>query len=236
MPIKGLLFDKDGTLIDYAATWMPVNWKAAALAAGERPELIPALMEAGGYDAERDRVRAGALLAAGNTREIASCFAALVPDGDVETLIVELDRLFIEEGHQNAAAVNGLETTIATLNRHGFTLGIATSDSEQGIHATLGRFGVLHHFEFLCGYDSGHGTKPEPGMALAFCTATGLRPVEIAMVGDNGHDLEMGRAAGAGLCVGVLTGNAERHDIEPLADLVLDSIADLPAWLATENQ
>ena len=40
--------------------------------------------------------------------------------------------------------------------------------------------------------------------------------------------MEMGRAAGAGLLVGVLTGTSERHELEPLAHHVLDSVVELP--------
>ena len=121
--------------------------------------------------------------------------------------------------------------TLARLKARGLTLGIATSDSEAGIEATLGRFGVLGHFDFFAGYDSGHGVKPEPGMAHAFCKQTGLSAKEVAVVGDNLHDLDMGRAAGAGLLVGVLTGTGERSDLEDLADHVLDSITDLTTLL-----
>ena len=49
------------------------------------------------------------------------------------------------------------------------------------------------------------------------------------MVGDAVHDLAMGRAAGAGLNVGVLSGTSGREDLEGYADLILDSINDLPA-------
>jgi phosphoglycolate phosphatase len=50
-------------------------------------------------------------------------------------------------------------------------------------------------------------------------------------VGDNLHDLEMGRAAGAGLVVGVLTGTSEHGDLAPFADRVLESIVELEALL-----
>lgn len=37
----------------------------------------------------------------------------------------------------------------------------------------------------------------------------------------------MARAAGAGLTIGVLTGVGERADLEPLADVVIESVAYL---------
>jgi phosphoglycolate phosphatase len=52
------------------------------------------------------------------------------------------------------------------------------------------------------------------------------------MVGDNLHDLEMARAAGAGLRIGVLTGTGTREELAPHADLCLASIAELPDALA----
>jgi phosphoglycolate phosphatase len=51
------------------------------------------------------------------------------------------------------------------------------------------------------------------------------------MVGDNRHDLEMGRAGGVGLNVGVLSGTGTRETLLPLADVVLNSVSDLPAYL-----
>ena len=65
----------------------------------------------------------------------------------------------------------------------------------------------------------------------AFSDLTGLKPAEIAMVGDNRHDLEMAKAGGAGLAVGVLSGTGTRESLAPLADVVLDSIVELPGYL-----
>ncbi len=49
------------------------------------------------------------------------------------------------------------------------TLGVATSDSAAGAHATLKSVGLGGQDFFVAGYDSGHGGKPEAGMVLAFC-------------------------------------------------------------------
>jgi phosphoglycolate phosphatase len=68
-------------------------------------------------------------------------------------------------------------------------------------------------------------------MVHAFCAAIGAEPADIIVVGDNTHDLEMARSAGAGLVIGVTSGNSTEADLAPLADAVLPSIRELPAWL-----
>jgi len=47
------------------------------------------------------------------------------------------------------------------------------------------------------------------------------------VVGDAPADMRMARAAGAGRVIGVLTGVGDRATLEPLADVVIGSIADL---------
>ena len=233
MAIRGILFDKDGTLLDYAATWMPANRAAAHAAARGDRGLAERLLRAGGYDCETDRMAGNSVLAAGNTIEIAALWREHAPDWDLARLTELLDEIFVEQGQTCAVPVPELAPVLGRLAGRGLKLGIATSDSLAGIEATLGAFGVLQHFDFLAGYDSGHGAKPEPGMVHAFCAACGLSASEVAVVGDNLHDLAMGRAANAGLAVGVLTGTGEREVLATLADHVLDSIAGLEKLLGT---
>lgn len=232
MNYRGILFDKDGTLLDFNRSWLPV-YRHAALEFAEGDELLAGcLLAEQGYDAPGGRFIGGSLLAAGNNRQIAEAWAARTGrERHLDALSRRLNDIFGELGARHAAAVDGLAGTLRTLKSQGYRLGVATADSEQGIVATLRAFDVLRHFDFLAGYDSGHGIKPEAGMALAFCAQLALEPAEMVMVGDNRHDIEMGRNAGAGLCVGVLTGTSTRGDLEPIADLVLDDIGGLPAAL-----
>ena len=73
-PIRGLLFDKDGTLLDFHATWAPILERLTAeLAAGDAA-LAKRLLEHGGRDPLSGRYRAGSLLAQGNTVEIAQAW------------------------------------------------------------------------------------------------------------------------------------------------------------------
>jgi phosphoglycolate phosphatase len=232
MNYRGILFDKDGTLLDFNRSWLPVYRYAAQEFAGGDEALAGCLLSEHGYDAQAGRFIGGSLLAAGNNRQIAAAWATRTGrEEQLDRLARRLDEIFGELGAHHATAVGGLADTLLRLKKQGYRLGVATADSERGIVDTLQSFDVLEQFDFLAGYDSGHGIKPEAGMALAFCEQLALLPSDVVMVGDNPHDIEMGRNAGVGLCVGVLTGTGTRADLQSIADLVLDDIGALPATL-----
>ena len=231
MDYKAIVFDKDGTLIDFNPTWLPVYRHAALEFANNDPVLAHALLGEHGYNHETERFVGGSLLAAGNNHDIANAWSKQLPEdfdaAQLEDFAKRLNQVFQRMGAESAAAVPGLTTTISRLKESGLKLGVATSDSYDGIHNTLQAFDILPHFDFLCGYDSGHGVKPEAGMVLAFCDAVAIPPSQTIVVGDNKHDIEMGRNAGAGLCIGVLTGTSTREELEEIADYVFDNIAGL---------
>jgi phosphoglycolate phosphatase len=233
MTIRGILFDKDGTLLDYHATWMPLNERVALEAAGGDAARAHALLVAGGLVPETGRIRSGTVLAAGTNAEIAAFWHPMLGPGApaLADMVEMVNRVFEAGGAETATAVGDLAGLFARLKGRGLRLGVATSDSERGAHNTLGRFGVIEYLDFVAGYDSGHGTKPSAGMVTGFLAATGLGARDVMVVGDNPHDLEMGRAAAAGLVVGVLTGTSGRADLAALADHVLDSILEIESLL-----
>ena len=229
MAIRGILLDKDGTILDYWRTWVPVNREAALYAARGDALLAAELLRLGGHNPETDRITPGAPLAAGDFMDIAHAFAAHPDVAPAEKLVAGIARIFVQGGAQRSALIEGAEASLLELQRRGFRLGIATNDSHAGTEASLAPHDNLPGFDFLAGANSGYGAKPGPGMVLAFCEATGLAPPAVAVVGDAVHDLAMGRAAGVGLTVGVLSGTSGRADLAALADVIVESIAELPA-------
>jgi phosphoglycolate phosphatase len=77
--------------------------------------------------------------------------------------------------------------------------------------------------------DDGIPIKPAPDMVLTLCEALHLPPSKTLMVGDNVPDLQMGRAAGAGFTLGVLSGLASAAELAPHADLLLPSVNEFLA-------
>ena len=228
--IAGIVFDKDGTLLRYDESWGPVNREAARIAAAGRGELEPKLLLAGGMDPITGHTRADSLLAAGNAEEIARGFVAAGSPLDVAALTLLLDELFVRAA-TFSVPVTDLGGFFSRLRARGYKLGVASSDNEEAIRQTAIRFGFLQHLDFLAGYDSGHGVKPEPGMLNGFCQSVGLEPAQVAVVGDNNHDMHMGARAGIGLKVAVMTGTGSRETLSAAADLCLEDITALEMLL-----
>ena len=229
MAIRGILFDKDGTLIDYRRTWVPINREVADFVAGGDPLLAAELLARNGHDPATDRVTAGSVLAAGSVDDIAAAFATQLGARAPQGLTAAIDRLYREGGARHSVLIGGVAGTLGELKRRGFRLGVASNDSQGGLVASLDGHGILELLSFTAGCDSGFGAKPDRRMALGFCRAVGLAPGDIAVVGDAVHDLVMGRAAGAALAIGVLSGTSAREDLQDVADLILDSVNDLLA-------
>ena len=233
-PIRAVLFDKDGTLFEFAASWRGVVGAILDRLAGDDYVLRHRLGALGGYDVATGRFAAGSPIVAGATEEVAALWAPLLPGLTVE----QIERLSNEAartiGGPQLAPAADLPTLLTRLRRRGLALGVATHDAEASARFHLAAVDALEHFDFVAGYDSGWGLKPGPGMVLAFALAARVDPAEIVMVGDSVHDMGAARAAGAA-AVAVLTGPAGPDDLAPHADVVLASIADLPDWLAARG-
>ncbi|WP_420862940.1 HAD family hydrolase [Algirhabdus cladophorae] len=225
--ISGILFDKDGTLFDFQATWgVWTAWVLKTLADGDA-ELENRMAQSVGFDLKGGRFEASSLVIAGTPLEIAQALAGPLGHSDPAALLATLDSL--------AAATPQVEVTplaalFSKLKARGLDLGIATNDSEAPARAHLEAANVTRYLDFIVGSDSGYGGKPEAGQLHGFCTAMSLAPEQCMMVGDSTHDLGAGRAAGF-YTVGVLTGPATHDVLQPLADVVLPSIAELPGHL-----
>jgi phosphoglycolate phosphatase len=233
--IKGILFDKDGTLVDFEATWFAIGDLMALQAAGGDRGKADALMAAAGYDFARKCFKADSVFAAGTNADIVALWYPEAAPEDRRKMTIGFDRFTAEEGARQSVPLPGSQDAIARLHNSGFRLGVATNDSTGGAEKTLLALGVAQMFDAAYGYDAVANPKPSPDAIYAFSDLTGLKPSEIAMVGDNRHDMEMARAGGAGLAVAVLSGTGTRETLAPMADVVLDSIADLPRFLAARN-
>ncbi len=230
--MHGILFDKDGTLLDFEATWLPVlKAFASELAHGDEATAETMLIR-GGFDPKSGRFRAGSTIAAGTSVDLAQLWYPTLDGDALGAIVARIDDGFNAGGPNHSVLLPGVTATLGELKDRGHVMGIATNDGTAIASEALDAIGLADFFALVLGYDAVVHPKPAPDMVLAFADRAGLTPAEIVVVGDNAHDLVMARTAGAGAAIGVLSGNGGRGDLEPFADAILDSICDLPDWLA----
>lgn len=231
MSVLGVLFDKDGTLVDFDETWGPTTHAVIHALAGGDPELMRAQAEVLHFSLEGRRFLPTSPLIAGSSASYGRLWGEALGRTDFADLKLEIDRLTATESLKALTPIGAPALALGALKAMGLRLGVATNDSEASARRQIAALGLDEAIEFVAGYDSGHGGKPEPGMVLAFARHLGVAPSKVAMVGDSLHDLDAARAAGA-VAVAVLSGPADRETLAPRADHVVDDIEALPALFA----
>ncbi|SNY57058.1 phosphoglycolate phosphatase [Pseudooceanicola antarcticus] len=229
--LKGLLFDKDGTLFDFGGTWNA--WAGQVLddlSQGD-PQRLQALARSLRFDLETKAFRPDSPAVAETNRELAELLLVHLPEQTLEGLE---DFLTEEAAKAPVVPVTDLTALMRDLRSRGFHMGVMTNDSEVSARYQVGDAGITEFFSFIAGFDSGFGSKPDPDPLLAFAASAGLPASQVAMIGDSPHDLIAGRAAGM-ICVGVLTGLAQAEDLAPYAHVVLPHIGHLPEWLSAQS-
>jgi phosphoglycolate phosphatase len=231
MSIRGILFDKDGTLIEVNATWVPLYRRMLGDLFGVDSDGADAMMARAGLARATEKFQPGSVLAGGTTRQLIDIWWPGLDEAGVAEKIRIIDEDYAPLARQYLTPLMPLEPILSELRSMGMRLGVATNDTRASASNHIAHIGVIEHFEDIIGADTVDVPKPSGSMIRRFAEITGLACGEICMVGDNSHDMEEARNGGAGLAVAVLSGNAESADIAHLADHVIASVADLPALL-----
>lgn len=226
-----VIFDKDGTLIDFNAMWGAwLTELAQKLEQAARRSIAAQLFSVLGFDPDSGRIDPYGHL-------------AITPMAILQELTVEV----IVKAALSGPAAEALVTAVwqppdpvelaypladlpglfNNLKACGLHIAVATTDDRAPTIATLAKLGLDAWVTAIICADEGTPVKPAPDMVLAVCQALSVSPAKTIVVGDTIADLQMGRAAGVGLVVGVLSGVSPASVLAPYADILLPSVADL---------
>jgi phosphoglycolate phosphatase len=226
-----LIFDKDGTLIEFHLMWGA--WVEALAANLEKATGLPlrdGLYPLLGVDQATGLVQPHGLMAATPMSRIREVVVAYVSDagaGPAAAAAAVASTWHAPDPVALAQPVTDLKPLLARLRSRVRTFAVATSDDRDPTERTLAALGIAGEMAALACADDGISSKPAPDAVLHLCGTLGVAPGRTAVVGDSPADLRMARAAGAGRVIGVLTGVGDGPTLEPLADLVLGSIEEL---------
>ncbi|KMZ41479.1 hypothetical protein ABH14_06780 [Brevibacillus brevis] len=235
--IKGILFDKDGTLLDFHAFFVPVARQLVTqllddLGLSDDRQLEQELLKVIGL--RETQVDPKGILASGTSRDIYEAFSELLQDKHVRAdRLKQLESWVPEKLYEltksSAAQIQptaDLKKLFAQLQSLGMKVGIATADDWESTVYGLKSLGIHDYFEFI-GTSDHYDKKPDPCMLHAFCEKHQLDTTEVAVVGDTVVDLLLARNGTAGLAVGVLSGVSGTSELEELADILLHSVGDI---------
>jgi phosphoglycolate phosphatase len=232
-----LIFDKDGTLVDFPSLWVPVVRARARFIVEEAAApaaLEPALLRAFGYEPDGGRIDPRGPLALAPRSETLVIGATLLYGAGLpwEDAMAAVRRAYRRADEavdplRVARLVPEVEPVLRRLRVAGFRLAVATTDTTGQATLGLGALGVAELFDAILGADGVTATKPHPEMVHQLCDKLGIAAADTVVIGDAVADMLMGRAAGVALTVGVLTGVTGAAEFGPHADVIVPSLADL---------
>jgi phosphoglycolate phosphatase len=133
------------------------------------------------------------------------------------------------EAAREANLLPGAAQALSQLRKRGLAVALITRNCRAASEIVLRE---LREYDLLLTRDDVPRPKPDPDHVHRCLAVLGRRPANAAMVGDHDFDMQAGRAAGVQVCIGVRTGSsADSSLLKAGADVVLDSLADLPDWL-----
>ena len=226
-----VVFDKDGTLIEFHRMWRAwVGELGDRLAAATGRALRDATYRLMGVDESTGKIDPHGLFAATPMPRLRELVRAMLVDDGIGPAAAEAALATAWDPPDPVALATpttDLPALLEGLRRRGVRAAVATSDDRGPTERTLAALGIDAAFETLVCADDGLPGKPAPDAVLRIAAQLAVNPERILVIGDAPADMRMARAAGAGRVVGVLSGVGDEATLAPLADVVVPSIAAL---------
>ena len=247
-----VVFDKDGTLIDFSALWArytvdSVEALMASLQAqpstsqngGNKRPIQPDQLRADlyammGYDPVHDEFDPHSPVVTASLPTLTTLAAGVLYRAGWRWLDAELQVqssfspvISAPPPPHMIRSTAPLPELFGALADAGVQIAVVTNDDRAPTLSALQWLEVAHHIAFIACADDGYPHKPAPDALWAACKTTGVSLERTVMVGDSTTDLLMAQRAGVALSVAVLTGTMDATTLAPHAHVVLNSIAEI---------
>ena len=213
MPIRALLFDFDGLILDTETPDVEV-WDAIYAGYGFEYPREDWAQNIGGWGTSTFDAAANLRRLSGDT---------LDADALRRRQREESDKLILR-----LPVMDGVVDYLTAAKRSGLRLAVASSSERAWVEPHLRRLGLLDQFErVVCGDDVAPGrTKPHPDVFLKALSELQLKPEEAVVLEDSPHGIKA--AHQAGILVVAIPNPVSRLLSMDGADLILNSLADMP--------
>lgn len=216
MPIKAVIYDMDGTLVDSERV-SKAAWQRTAERMGvDIPDAMTRSFIGRSVASVKDEL------------------AAQVGGVDRALEAFRFHAAYFDELSQDMLALKpGAHESIDRLRAFGCRIGLATSTDRERALARLARFGLEDAFDAItCGDDGIEHGKPAPDIFLLAAERLGTEPVSCAVIEDSFNGVRAGCAAGMHVFM-VPDMLAPTNEIAAMCDAVLPSLTELFSAIET---
>jgi len=232
-----VVFDKDGTLIDFNALWgaRTQRWvEAISASIGLTHKAKGELYSLLGYSPVRKQVRPESPLAVVSFEVLYTLAAGVICQAGIpwhqardlaiscaqDTILAAIDPVEIRP----KGDVVGLMRQLVGAQ---IRVAVVTSDDRRMTEATLELLGIKELINLLICGDDPVPNKPSPEALWQISTQLGIDVKRIMMVGDTLSDMQFAGNAGIAFRIGVTSSSGDKSSLTSCADAILTSIDEI---------
>ena len=237
MKTKGIIFDKDGTLLDFDGFWTPVAEYAVEdiLQKNQMEKSLKnqVLNAIGVKDGITD---VDGVLCKGTYLQISQIIFGVLSKYKEELKLEDVAEISLKAFHDNIGkgemkgTCENIAGVISNLKEKGIKLAVVTADDTFTTKKCLTALGIDDMFDVIYTDDGTHPNKPDPYCIEDFCVKFGLNKEQVVMVGDSLTDVNFAKN-GCIKFVGVAKGQLNTAFLSAYADTVLPDVSHLSSVL-----
>ena len=231
--VDAVIFDKDGTLMDFDAFWVTLSRIALTdvVRSLHQPDaLADTMLEV--FGVKDGKADINGILCKGTYQEMAHAVQQVLQEHGCPVEDTLIENMVLDAYNRNAhlgavePACTDLRGVLVMLKNQGKKIALVTIDNAPITRMCLDRLGIADLFDAVYTDDGALPPKPDPAAAMDLCRRMELAPDRVVMVGDTMTDVRFAR--NGGLKAVAVTGHAERKlQLAQHADVVLHDVSEL---------